>query len=257
MKKIATALLGGLLTVSLFSPGSSLAETTASPLVIGGKAVEGRILVPIRYLSEGLGATVDWDQQEQTITVRQASDKLIIKINSTRARWNDQELRIDVPAQASQGVTYVPIRVISQALKGTLTWEASSRTAQVTLGDRSVTVTTETSYNWSTVSQSRVNSLIRKANEAIDLSSYSQVRAHFKPYFTDAYINKLIRQREMKIQHPFTTTAYSSSVDRTGRISQSASFADIGSPAVERTLELKYLGGQWMVDDIFFTYLYP
>ena len=45
----------------------------AVSLEVPGKIIENRTMVPLRFVSEGLGATVKWDGQTQTISLSQAT----------------------------------------------------------------------------------------------------------------------------------------------------------------------------------------
>jgi len=255
LKKTLFALLGLALASSLVLPGQGFADN--QPFVIQGKVVQERLLVPVRTVSAGLGAEVIWNQTAKTITVLQGDTEVLLKINSNTVMLDGKEMTIDVPAQIEQGVTYVPIRFVSQTLGGTVAWDASNRTADISLDGKQVRVATESTFNNSKLPQSTVNTLIKKANEATDLSAFSQIRAHFKPYFTDSFINKLIQQKGLKIKTTFTETAFSYSADKAGYITQTSTNADNTAYAVERRIVLIYSQDKWRVDDIVFTTLFP
>lgn len=250
MKKIAIALTAFVLSASLLLPGQSFADTGIQPFVIEGKVVQGRTLVPVRTVSAGLGAEVIWNQKAQTVTIIEGSNKIILTINSNKVTLNGKEITIDVPAQVNQGTTYVPIRMISQALGGKLTYDAPTSVVDISLGDKQVRITTESTYNYSEVPQQTINALIKKANEATNLSAYSQIRTHFQSYFTDTYINKIIKEKGLQNKTVFTETAFSQSSEKTGRITQYKG-------EIERTIELKYVNNKWLVDNIRFTTVYP
>jgi len=255
LKKTVVALLGILLTTSTFFPSQIFADN--QPFVIQGKVVHGRTLVPVRHISAGLGAEVIWNQQSKTVTVLQGDTEVVLKIDSNKVMLDGKEITIDVPAQIEQGVTYVPIRFISQTLGGTITWNSSNRTANVSLDGKQVRITTESTFNQSEIPQETIKNLIKKANEATDLSSYSQIRAHFKPYFTDSFINKLIQQKGLKFKAPFNEIAYSYSDNKSGNIKQTSTTADMTAYAVERIIKLTRSQDKWLVDDIAFTTLFP
>ncbi|WP_158602358.1 copper amine oxidase N-terminal domain-containing protein [Cohnella endophytica] len=255
MKKTLCALLGITLITSTFLPSHGFADN--QPFVIQGKAVHGRTLVPVRAVSAGLGAEVNWNQQSKSITVLKGGTKVLLKIGSNKVMLDGKEITIDVPAQIEHGVSYVPIRFISQTLGGTLTWNASNGTVDVSLDGKQVRVTTESTFNHSNIPQNTVNTLIKQANEATDLSSFPQIRAHFKPYFTDSFMNKLIQQKGLKVNAAFTEISFSYSDDKTGYITQTSTSADNTAYAVERRIVLKYSQNKWLVDDIVFTPLFP
>jgi hypothetical protein len=82
MKKVSKALLT---VVALLLVGAIATSASASDvirIVVNGKNVSsdvppqitnGRVLVPLRALSEALGATANWDSDSQTVTVSQQS----------------------------------------------------------------------------------------------------------------------------------------------------------------------------------------
>lgn len=57
-------------------------EVTASYIV------DDTTLVPLRVISEGLGADVDWDESENTITVEKDGNVISLQIGSTTATIN-------------------------------------------------------------------------------------------------------------------------------------------------------------------------
>jgi len=255
MKKKTVVALGIALLVCLLIPAQSFAND--QPLVIQGKVVQERMLVPLRSVSAGLGAVVSWDQKAKVVTIAYRSTIITLPLQSQKVMINDQALLLDVPAQIDQGVTYVPIRFVSQALGGTITWNTSNRTADISLENKEVRVVTEATFNWSNIPQKTVNLFIDKVNEATDLSSISQIRATFNPYFTDAFINQIIGQKGLKYNVKFTDRAYINAEGQTGSIRQTSTDADKTLAALERTIVLKYAQGNWKVDRVFFTPLFP
>ena len=79
----------------------------------------------------------------------------------------------------------------AEAIGGTALWSKQERKTIITIGLQQVFIYTEPQKPWR-MSQERINVLNEKINEATDLSSYSQIRTHFRPYFTDSFINKII-----------------------------------------------------------------
>ncbi|MFZ5646495.1 MAG: copper amine oxidase N-terminal domain-containing protein [Bacillota bacterium] len=81
------------------------------------KIVEGRTLVPVRFIAEGLNADVYYDGDTETVTVQGAQMSIKMKINSKIALVNGQEVQLDVPATIESGRTIVPLRFISENFK--------------------------------------------------------------------------------------------------------------------------------------------
>lgn len=109
-------------------------------LVIDGKPVtpdvpprivNGRTLVPIRIISETLGAAVEWSEAERLVTVSQRSVRVQLKIDDTRATINGEPALLDVPPTIVDGRTLVPLRFVAEALGLKVEWEGATRTVRV------------------------------------------------------------------------------------------------------------------------------
>lgn len=81
------------------------------------KIVEGRTLVPVRFIAEGLNANVSYNVDTETVTIQGPQMFISMKINSKTALVNGRELQMDVPATIENGRTIVPLRFISENFK--------------------------------------------------------------------------------------------------------------------------------------------
>ncbi|MBR6524251.1 MAG: copper amine oxidase N-terminal domain-containing protein [Clostridia bacterium] len=109
--------------------------TPATPTIsvdVYGKPVEfdqppvlkdGRTLVPVRAISEALGASVDWDEATQTVTATLGDTVVKLVINSNRMLVNDKVIEIDVPAEIINSRTLIPVRAISEAFGCQVDWD--------------------------------------------------------------------------------------------------------------------------------------
>ena len=77
---------------------------------------EGRTLIPVRAITNGLGAEVLWDAKTQTITITRDDTKIVLKLESMEFTVNGVKQVMDVPAQLISNRTFVPLRFIAQAL---------------------------------------------------------------------------------------------------------------------------------------------
>ncbi|ETT66799.1 IseA DL-endopeptidase inhibitor family protein [Paenibacillus sp. FSL H8-0457] len=146
----------------------------------------------------------------------------------------------------------MPARVFAEAFGGTALWSKQERKTTITIGLQQVFIYTEPQKPWR-MSQERINVLNEKINEATDLSSYSQIRTHFRPYFTDSFINKIIHSNGIKNNAILTKKAditYSSTT--AARMHQSAYFESgpINLELVDRFVFYKLVDNQWKVDDV-------
>ena len=86
-----------------------------------------RTLIPIRFLFEQMGATVDWNGETQTATITQDNTAVAFSINDTEADVNGQTVSMDVPAKLINDKTMVPLRFLSEELGYTVNWDGERR----------------------------------------------------------------------------------------------------------------------------------
>ena len=95
-----------------------------------------RILVPMRFLFEQMGATVDWnnDTQSAIATIGEAGQekKVEFSIDNTTALVNGKPETTDVPARLINDQTFVPLRFLSENLGYNVEWDDDARTAVIT-----------------------------------------------------------------------------------------------------------------------------
>lgn len=94
---------------------------------------QGRILVPVRFVSENLGAEVTWDGSTNTATI--VKDDLTVKFTTAVKTYtvNDEAKEMDTTAVNVEGRVLVPVRYVSEALGATVEWDAATKTADITL----------------------------------------------------------------------------------------------------------------------------
>lgn len=254
MKKTIFALFVPVLALfALFSlPNESLASEDPeleeiilddARMIWEGRLEKGRILVPLRDVSEQLGADVKWNQQLRTVTINRGDKEISLTINSNKAKVNGKEIIIDAPAKLEKSRTYIPLRFVSQSLGAEIRWSQALIRAIITLDDKQLIV-----YAPEPITEQQIRAFTKKANEATDLSKYSQIRTHFRPYFTDGQINKLIRQgldRNEKFPETGAKLAYYNSTE--ALVTSRLYFDDY---LLMRGLFLVKTPGGWKVDRI-------
>lgn len=81
-----------------------------------------RTYVPLRFVSEALGADVNWDSANQTAVVK--LDRVInMKINSKYPTVDGKAVTLDAPAMLLNNRTVVPLRFVSEVLGAQVKWE--------------------------------------------------------------------------------------------------------------------------------------
>ncbi len=127
-------LIGGALTAS--------ADADVSVTVDGRKVVfpdakpfideNGRTLIPVRFVTEDLGATVEWNAQDREVYITKDGVNIMIRIGQEMILVNGRTKAMDTKAIIKEDRTYVPIRYVAEELGATVGWDASTRTVIIT-----------------------------------------------------------------------------------------------------------------------------
>ena len=105
-----------------------IAECDVAP-----KIINGRTMLPARFVAENLGAMVEWDATEPNkISVKNEDVEVIIYIGEDVAFINGEEIEIDSPAFVENNRTYTPVRFIVEALGATAEWKNETRQVIIT-----------------------------------------------------------------------------------------------------------------------------
>lgn len=92
---------------------------------------DGRTLVPIRALSETLGAKVQWDGANKCAQISKGRDTISITADDTTAYINGKSAQLDVPARIINGRTMVPLRFAAETFGLTVNWDENTRTVEL------------------------------------------------------------------------------------------------------------------------------
>ena len=88
---------------------------------------DGRTLIPIRFLFETMGATVEWDDETHSAIVSQDGNSVTVSVDDATAYVNGEAVTLDVPARLINGKTMVPVRFLSENLGYTVDWNDEMR----------------------------------------------------------------------------------------------------------------------------------
>lgn len=112
-------------TVRVFVDGNRIAFD--QPPVM----LSGRVLVPLRGIFEGMGATVEWENATRTVLAVRGTTVVELVIGRRSAQVNNRTVPLDVPAMIIGGRTLVPLRFISESLGATVQWQEDTRTVLI------------------------------------------------------------------------------------------------------------------------------
>ena len=91
-----------------------------------------RVLVPIRFVSEALGAFVDWENKSRTAVIKQDNDEIRYMVYQPMAYLNGEMMVMDTYGILKDCRTMVPIRFISELLGCTVVWNEKTSTVVIT-----------------------------------------------------------------------------------------------------------------------------
>lgn len=101
-----------------------------TPPVIKG----GRTLIPVRAITEGLGAELSYNQETKVVTITKGDTVIELTLGSTTAIVNGEEVQLDTNASIVNNRTYVPLRFVMETFKLNVEWDKDTETIEITEG---------------------------------------------------------------------------------------------------------------------------
>lgn len=101
-------------------------QMDVSPTVING-----RTMVPMRSIFEGLGAAVEWNNYTRGITAQKEDKTITLYLNEKNAFINGVSHSLDTPAVAVNGRTMVPVRFVAESLDCKVYWDSYNQLVSI------------------------------------------------------------------------------------------------------------------------------
>ncbi|XID95288.1 copper amine oxidase N-terminal domain-containing protein [Paenibacillaceae bacterium WGS1546] len=262
-KRILAAAATLILAVPAFAaPGFATQMIDENTVLIDyGRVENNRLLIPLREVARNMGAAVEWNQNEKSIRITKGDTDMRMTIDSKIVHMGQSDIELDVASRVYHSTTFVPLRFVSQTLGANVSWNQIAQEATILQqegNDIVIRIKKELEQPAATekATAARMELLNEKLNEAVDVSSLKQIRAHFKPYFTDRLINSIIANRGLKEKRRFNTYY---GPYYTGKTTATMSqFIDIGrnqwgdTISIRRETELVRVDGVWKADSVTF-----
>ncbi|KJD44357.1 copper amine oxidase N-terminal domain-containing protein, partial [Paenibacillus terrae] len=106
-------------------------QSDASPYIVQGANVT---MVPLRVISEGLGAQVNWSASSGTVTITAQDKNISMENGGQSAMVNGKSVRLDASARMTSGRVMVPLRFVGEELGLKVDWQASERVITLNSG---------------------------------------------------------------------------------------------------------------------------
>ena len=94
---------------------------------------DGRMLTPVREISEALGADVSWDGDSKTAAITSEDLTVSFTIGEKTMVIGKRETEIDAAADIIKDRTFVPMRALAEALGLEVLWNDETKTAYLSL----------------------------------------------------------------------------------------------------------------------------
>lgn len=120
MKLIMPEMNVNLVTVRVNGKDITFEDPEALPQIIND-----RTMLVARAFYEKIGAKVDWNGKDKSVTVTKGSDKIVLTIGSNKALVNGKEVTLDSPATIIKDKTYIPVRFVSEAFGYKVKYDAN------------------------------------------------------------------------------------------------------------------------------------
>ncbi|MBR4283741.1 MAG: copper amine oxidase N-terminal domain-containing protein, partial [Anaerotignum sp.] len=106
---------------TIYQMDGNYAANDVAPIISGN-----RTFLPIRLIAESLGATVGWDEAEQSVTIVRDGTMIVLYIGQAFATVNGEPVQLDAPAFLANDRTYLPVRFVAENLGATVSWDAET-----------------------------------------------------------------------------------------------------------------------------------
>lgn len=121
---------------------TALVDGEEVELLTAPKIVNDTTLLPLRFVGEQVvGAQVDWDSQNKTVTIKKDGIEVIVVIGSKIAKVDGLECKLLTEPVIENSTTLVPVRFISEAFNIKVDYDNQSKKITIDRGNLEEVVT--------------------------------------------------------------------------------------------------------------------
>ncbi|MDD4663188.1 MAG: stalk domain-containing protein [Caldisericia bacterium] len=92
---------------------------------------DNRTFVPLRFISEVVGAQVEWVAKEQRIDIIKESNHIVLWIGKKQAKLNNTLIELESAPFLENNRTMIPLRFITEPLGAKIQWDPIKQTIQL------------------------------------------------------------------------------------------------------------------------------
>lgn len=120
--------------ISILAPCPAFSQTPVQIIVNGKKIsadtepqiVNNRVMVPLKFIAQTLGATVNWDNQIKQVDIKGDGVKASLNLSGDAFK-NGEKVILDQPAIIKNGRILVPIHFVAGSLGLRIKWDSNKR----------------------------------------------------------------------------------------------------------------------------------
>jgi len=91
----------------------------------------GRVMVPIRFISEALGFRVEWDNIFKIVSIYVGDKRMRLQVGNKTADLFGSPYALDVSPEIVNNTTFVPLRFISENFGASVTWDSKLQIVRI------------------------------------------------------------------------------------------------------------------------------
>ena len=110
---------------------TAMAGSDTLTLLVAPVIKSGTTFVPLRFVGEAFGASVQWDATFQLIDISLGGRTIRLQINNKTAVVNGKNVALNLAPFLQAGTTMVPIRFVSEALGARVVWDGTTKTVSI------------------------------------------------------------------------------------------------------------------------------
>ena len=115
--------------VEYYGPGGAAAGSGS--LDVPPRIVDGRTLVPLRFVGEALGAEVVWNGEARQVAYISDRTQILMTVGQTGVLINGRGMETDMAPMIIDGRTMVPVRFVSQWLGAVVKWDDAQKRVEI------------------------------------------------------------------------------------------------------------------------------